>query len=163
MTLLTEIWTFLRENRESLVALTGIVSSLLAVAGLTVSARAMMRQAKAHDASGYLDVVHRIAEGQRKMRAAQTDSEREFEANEFLNLLEGLAQLYLHHRYGRSTREMVRDLLIETLAFVDTSAAAKRTFVNAITSGTTFAALGKFRDKHRKAISRQRQPVAPGS
>lgn len=157
---LADTWQALKDNRESLVAATGIVSSLIAAAGLTISARAMTRQAAALDASGYLDLVHRLAEAQRKVREADTSEEREFEENELWNLLEGIAQLYLNRRLGRSTRQMVRAMLGEGLAFVLTSPEAQAKLDRAITSQTTFAALAKFERRHRRFVRRHLPPVA---
>lgn len=142
-------------NRDSLAVLAGIVSSLAALIALAITARAMVRQARSMDAASYLDFVDRITSALRKISAAAPENQ-EFEANELFNLLEGLAQLYLRRRFGRLTRRMVRQLLIEALAFVETSQVLEAPLARAMSSPTMFSALETFQRKHRDTISRHR-------
>lgn len=138
----------------------GIVSSLAAFIGLAISARAMAQQARVFDAASYFDAADRVAEAQRRIYVATTQEQRKFETNELFNVLEAIAYLELYRRYERSTRKMVRLLLIAAFAIVETSPEAKAQFVEATSSPDTFYALKRFQRKYRDAINAQAQDVA---
>ena len=158
MSVVREVWEALStSNVCSLAVIVGIVSSLAALIGLALSARAMARQARVFDAASYFDAADRVAEAQRRINVATTREQRKFETNELFNVLEGLAHLRLYHRYERSTRDMVRLLLIAALASVETLPEAKAQFAEAASSADTFCAIKRFQRKYRDAINAQAQ------
>lgn len=155
MIALDTMGTFIADHHGTVAATAAVVSTVLASAALAVSARTFLVQARAIDATNFLDVRQRLGAAMRAVRSAGSDAaQEEFEWIELLNLLEALAELYRWKRFGRVTRSSVKSDLIGALHMIESTPAAKKRLIEAFTHPSAFSALRWFQKKYRKEICR---------
>ncbi|MGH6899847.1 MAG: hypothetical protein ACREJ5_25395 [Geminicoccaceae bacterium] len=133
------------------------VSASAAAASAICSALALRSQARAVDVSSYLEILERLQQFERRLKASDSVSEeRVFARREYLNFLEGLAHLYIDARFGRGTVNLCRDALCNSLAAIEINTEMMEILEDSITSSETFEYLGEFRRKHRDIIEKRK-------
>jgi hypothetical protein len=147
-------WRFLSDNSDTLGILVALVASLLAFAGLWVSAGALRRQSRSLDAATYLDIRHRIAGALRSLRAAVASGPAEVELIELLTLLDGVCGLYRRKGLSKAIRGAVKGELISALHVIDATAVVKDRMAKIPGSASAFVALTWFREAHKAEIAR---------
>lgn len=147
-------WRYLSDNSDTLGVLVALAASLLAFAGLCVSARALGQQSRALDIAAYLDIRHRLADALRRAREAPASEIADVEWRELFNLLEGISGLYKSNRLGRATGGAVKKELIGAIHAVESAAVAKDRMAKALSPASPFAALKWFHGKYQAEIAR---------
>lgn len=154
MTTVEFTWRFLSDNSDALGVLIALVASLLAFAGLWLSAAALRRQSRSLDAATYLDIRHRIAEASRRLREAAASGPAEVELVELLALLEGVCLLYRRKGLSKAIRSAVKGELLGAIHVIDATAAVKDRLAKLLGPASTFVALMWFREAHLAEIAR---------
>lgn len=147
-------WRFLSDNSDTLGVLVALVASLLAFAGLWLSAAALRRQSRSLDAATYLDIRHRIAEALRHLREAAALGSAEVELTELLTLLDGVCGLYRRKDLSKAICGTVKGELISALHVIDANATMKDRLAKLLGPASAFVALTWFREAHRAEIAR---------
>jgi hypothetical protein len=137
--------------------LAAFVSACAAAASAIWSGLALRSQARAVDVSSYLEILERLQQFERRLKASSSASEEcVFARREYLNFLEGLAHLYIHRRFGSGTNDLCRDALSNSVAAIEINTEMMMILEDSITSPETFKYLGKFRRKHRDIIEKRK-------
>jgi hypothetical protein len=133
------------------------VSAFAAAASAVFSARALRSQTRAVDVSSYLDILERLQQFERRLKASGSGGEEWlFARREYLNFLEGLAHLYIDGRFGSGTNDLCRDTLSNSIAAIEINREMMVILEDSVTSPETFEYLGKFRKKHRDLIEKRK-------
>ncbi len=154
MTTLEFAWRYLSDNSDTLGVLVALAASLLAFAGLWMSARALRRQSRALDTAAYLDIRHRLTQALRSAREAPSSEKTDLEWIEILSFLEAISGLYRRKHLGRAAADAVKGELVGAIHAIESVAAAKDRMTKALSPASPFVALKWFHRKYQAEIAR---------
>lgn len=120
---------------------------LIALGALIVSAIAARRQAQASTFGSYLNVAERLAGAWRRYRHA-SESDKDFEFTEILNLLESVSHLYYSRSIYGATREMIRNHLSKVLPIILRNKHARKKIQEEMKDPQTFKYIQEFAQEH---------------
>jgi hypothetical protein len=114
----------------------------------------LVLQARATDVESYLRIFQEVREAERQLydRKNKPEDELNFTRNETLNLIEGFSHLYNKKNFGRATRELTKDVLLNHLAVLSLDKSMLERFEKTVTAQNTYEHIGIFYRKYKTAI-----------
>lgn len=141
---------------EWLVNVATLVATTLAAVGLLLTARSNIDQARSNDLNSLFYFVKELREAEtRLLLAVRSRDVHQAEIVNYLNILEVSAAAVNRKLFGRSTREMAMDRLVNDISILMSNDLTLSEIENAITAETTFQELGKFAGRHREIIKQR--------
>jgi hypothetical protein len=131
------------------------VTGLAAVAGLFFTGFQIRQTRRATDLRTLQDFA-REARDREQALAVGDESERTRAFNDYLNFLEIYAAAHNRNLFGRASRDIVRDKLIDVLGMLDAEKHVHPTVEQAVMSESSLTELRRFLDRHATAIRRSR-------
>lgn len=130
-----------------------VVAACLAAAGLIGTARSVRQQARSNDLNSLFQVTNQLREAEARLMGCETDTDRhDAEVVNYLNLLETFATAVNAKLFGKATRKIAQDRLVNDIAILLANEASRSRIEAAMTSVSTFRELGRFSTKHRLKI-----------
>lgn len=130
-----------------------VAAVILAAVGLMATALSVRSQARSNDLNSLFLVTTQIREAEARFRDSGGDPEaNRDELVHYLNLLETLAAAVNGALFGRVTRRIACDRLVNDIAILIANERSRSCIQTAITSEETFQELARFEKKHRAAI-----------
>lgn len=144
----------------TLAALATITAAVLAAVGLIGTAWSVWQQAKSNDLNSLLQVTNQLREAEARLMGCEADPDRhDAEVVNYLNLLETFATAVNAKLFGKATRKIAQDRLVNDIAILLTNEASRSRIEAAMTSNSTFRELGRFSAKHRRQIRSMTQAM----
>jgi hypothetical protein len=135
-----------------------VITGFASAGGLFLTAKTISDQARSTDVEAYLQISGEFRESERSFKDYNSLNEdyRTFMFTEHLNRLEGIAHLYFQKRFGRSTKELTKDLLLNHLGTFSLVPEMLVRFESTVTAANTYEYLGKFCRLHKKDLAARR-------
>lgn len=141
-------------------ALATIAAAVLAAVGLIGTAWSVRQQARSNDLNSLFQVANQLREAEARLMGCGADPDRhDAEVVNYLNLLETFATAVNAKLFGKATRNIAQDRLVNDIAILLTNDASRARIEAAMTSVSTFPELGRFSTRHRRPIRRMKEAM----